>query len=184
MGVSVRERDLIHFLARRGYAVVDPGDVSMCLPTLPHREPPPAPDLAALGLALWPFDNQAPFTGQETPGREMYTLWGDNGGDAYAGLALVDGAGVLHGHISWYPMVRPGWAAIANFWLSPVLRGRGLGRYLLDLALYEMAHAAPPHGGYHAVEVQTQTVRHPVAVELYQRRGFSVDEAWVNLVKT
>jgi ribosomal protein S18 acetylase RimI-like enzyme len=90
----------------------------------------------------------------------------------------------MWGHISWYPMRQPGWAAVANFWVASRLRRQGLGRYLLALALHDMAHAPAPRGGYQGVEVQSHLVHHPVAVALYEKHGFRIDEVWVSLVKT
>lgn len=182
-GISATDSELIRFLARRGYRVADPGDVSMTL-VLGARTMPATPDLDALGLAVTVMDQARPFTGTEPSGREEYTLRGDNGGAPFAGLALVDGAQRLCGHISWYPMARPGWVALAGFWLAPELRGHGLGRYLLDRALAEMVHAAAPRGGYSHAEVHTHLTHHADASALYTRRGFTVEAAWVNLVKT
>ncbi len=183
LGISATDTGLIRFLARRGYRATDPGDVSMTA-TLGARPVPPAPDLAALGLAVVTLDPAHPFTGTEPPGRAEYTLRGDNGGAPFAALVLVDGEGCLRGHLSWYPMTRPGWAALAGFWVAPELRGRGLGRYLLDRALADMVQAPPPRGGYTHVEVHTHLTHHAAAAALYGRRGFAVEAAWVNLVKT
>jgi GNAT superfamily N-acetyltransferase len=191
MGVSVQDRLLIHFLAYRGYRVVDPGDVSMRLPLAPRPEPP-LPDLAALGLTLLPVSHESSFTGREPQGREEYSLWGDNGGAPYAGYLLVTAETLLQAHISWYPMRQPGVAAIAGFWVAPALRGRGLGTYLLDRTLYDLVHFPAPRGGYHTVpqwgkfhtvEVQTHLVHHARAAALYERRGFVTEAAWINLVK-
>lgn len=186
MGINAHDSELIRFLAQRGYRAVDPGDVSMVADLAPQveREPPTAPDLAALGLELARFDHVRPFSGQEPPGREEYTYWGHNDGAPYAGLALVDGEKRLHAHISWYPMHQPGSVALVALWLAPDLRGQGLGRYLLDQGLYEMVHSPAPRGGYHRVELETHLVRHAAATAMYQRRGFQIDAAWVNLVKT
>jgi GNAT superfamily N-acetyltransferase len=187
MGVNAHDRELIRFLARRGYGVVDPGDVSLHLDPLPGDSLPPLFDLAAHGLRLQAIDATRPFTGHEPVGREEYTLWGNNHGEPYAGFVVVDASELLYGHIAWYPMPEAGagrrWAALVNYWVAPDRRGQGLGRFLLDLALHEMAHAEPPRGGYQAVEVQTHLIHHARAAQMYQRRGFVIDAAWVNLVK-
>jgi GNAT superfamily N-acetyltransferase len=80
-------------------------------------------------------------------------------------------------------MRQAGHAAIAGFWVAPSLRGHGLGRYLLDRALVEQMHAPPPWGGYRTVEVQTHLVKHAQAAALYERRGFEIEMAWVNMSK-
>lgn len=184
MGIAAGETELIHFLARRGYRAHDPGEVSLRLAHLGTPAQPAPPDLDAHGLRLVSFSHQAPFAGDEQPDRQDYAHWASRHDLPYAGVGLVDHSGTLHGHISWFPMRQAGWAAVANFWVDLPLRGLGLGRYLLDQALYEMAHAPAPRGGYQAVAVQSHLVHHPVAVALYQRHGFEIDEAWVSLVKT
>lgn len=185
LGVSARDTDLLRFLSRRGYAVVQPGDVSLTLDVAGRSvAPPKAPWLVSLGLRLLAISHEAPFTGHEEPDRVEYTLWGDNGGNPYAGLVLADGDGLLRGAISWHPMADAGRAGIFGLWIAPELRGRGLGAFLLDQALCEMSTAPAPRGGYASVEVLTHLVRHANAVGLYESRGFQVDEAWVHLVKT
>ena len=73
---------------------------------------------------------------------------------------------------------------MATYWLAPELRGQGLGGFLLDSAMYEMILFAPPRGGAETVELRTHLAHHGIAVKLYEQRGFEIDEAWVNLVKT
>ena len=183
LGVSAHDAELLTFLAHRGYVVVDPGDVSLRLTLLP-RPAPPVPDLAGLGLHLHPIGHLHPFAGRDPERRAELSLWRDNGGDPYAGLVLADDAGVAHGHIAWYPMRQADTAGLVSFWVAPALRGRGLGRYLLDLALSEMSSTNASHRVYHRVDVHTHLVHHSRASELYRRRGFVVDTIWVNLVKT
>jgi GNAT superfamily N-acetyltransferase len=182
MGVSVQDSLLINFLAHRGYHVVEPGDVSMTL-KLSRQPEPSMPDFAAWGLQLVTVSHEMPFEGSEPKGREEYTLYGDNGGSPYFGYLLVNAERLLQAHISWYPMRQAGCAAIAGFWVAPALRGRGVGRYLLDRTLYDLIHAAPPWGGYNRVEVQTHLVAHAHAAALYERRGFQTEMAWVNMSK-
>lgn len=188
MGLNAHDGELIRFLAQRGYRTIDPGDVSMVAGAgewgAAERKPPAPPNLAAHGLSLLRFDHVHPFDGQEPPGREEYSYWGHNDGAPYAGLALVDGGGMLHAHLSWYPLHQPDSVALVAFWVAPALRSHGLGRFLLDQALYEMAHCPPPRGGYQRIDVHTHLVHHPQAHAMYQRRGFVIDAAWVNLVKT
>ena len=181
MGVSAHDTELLNFLAHHGYGVVDPGDVSLRLDLSP-RPAPPEPDLA--GLHLQHIDAQHPFTGRDPDGRAELSLWRGNGGDPYAGLVLVADSGVAQGHIAWYPMRQAGSAGLVSFWVAPALRGRGLGRYLLDLALSEMSTPNATHRVYDRIDVHTHLVHHSRASELYRRRGFVVDTIWVNLVKT
>jgi ribosomal protein S18 acetylase RimI-like enzyme len=180
MGIQAGETELIHFLARRGYAVDEPGDVSMVLRTAGQVRPAPAPmDLAAHGLNLLEVSHERPFTGREPPGRQEYTLWDHNQDDPYAGYVLVNRQNLLRGHISWYPLPETGRVALGNFWLAPDLRGRGLGANLLDLGLHAMSQI-----GRQAIELHTHLTLFARAVSLYESRGFEIDAAWVNLVKT
>lgn len=187
LGISVHDRTLTHFLHNRGYHIGDVGDVSMQCTLTPQSAPAvpnlDAPDLDALGLRVVEISHEHPFTGIEPAGREEYTLYGGNGGAPYAGYVLVNAANLLRGHISWYPMRQAGHAAIAGFWVAPALRGKGLGRYLLDHTLVELQSAPPPRGGFATVEVETHLVNHAEAAALYERRGFEVVMAWVNLSK-
>ena len=183
MGVSAHDADLLAFLAHRGYRVVDPGDVSLRLALSP-RPVPSAPDLAGLGLHLLTVDEQHPFAGRDPAGRAELSLWGKNDGDPYAGLVLADADEVAHGHIAWYPIQQADAAGLVSFWVAPALRGRGLGRYLLDRSLSEMSRKNAFHRVYDKVDVHTHLVHHSRASELYRSRGFVVDTIWVNLVKT
>ena len=183
MGVSAHDADLLAFLAHRGYRVVDPGDVSLRLALSP-RPVPSAPDLAGLGLHLLTVDEQHPFAGRDPAGRAELSLWGKNDGDPYAGLVLADADEVAHGHIAWYPIQQADTAGLVSFWVAPALRGRGLGRYLLDRSLSEMSRKNAFHRVYDKVDVHTHLVHHSRASELYRSRGFVVDTIWVNLVKT
>lgn len=192
MGVSIREQELIRFLARRGYLVTEPGDVSMALDVdaalaQGHDfSSPPQPDLASLGLRQIEVSHEQPFQGTEPGPVKEYSLWGANDGDPYTGILLVDGENILRGHISWYPMPEPGKVALGNFGVDPELRHRGLGNYLLDLGLYRMIHDPVQTGGDRQaiVELHTHLDRNAQAVRLYRRRGFEIVDAWVNLVKT
>lgn len=183
--VNVHDRALLGFLSHRGYHVEDPGDISMRRTLDPaHIAPPPMPDLAALGLRLVEVDETAPFTGEEPEGRAELSVWPPNPDTPYAGLILVDSAGMLNAHLYWYPMRQAGWAAIGGFWVAPVYRGKGLGGYLLDRALYDLAHPQAAKPTYHTVELQTHLVHHARATTLYQHRGFEMVTAWVRLTKT
>lgn len=189
MGVNAKEKGLLHFLARRGYAVVDPGDISMMTDLQRHPPKPPADiDLDERGLRLVRVDHNRPFQGSEPLDRQEYATWGANKQHPYAALILVDSTQMLRGHICWYPLPENGTnrdgAGIYAFWLAPDLRGAGLGSLLLDAALSDMVTPSSLGGPFERAEVQTHLVRHATAVALYESRGFQIDDAWVTLVKT
>ena len=79
--------------------------------------------------------------------------------------------------------------ALSHFWLSPDLRGKGLGSYLLDSGLHAMSVPNPDFPGLHSngpryIELHTHLLQNERAVSLYERRGFQIEVAWVKLVKT
>jgi GNAT superfamily N-acetyltransferase len=195
MGLSLTtDRPAIDWLARRGYVVREPGDVSLARSLDGPLRPPADPDWAALGLSPRAISHQQPWTG---PGYDELRLWGTGSGWPYAGTVLVDGDGAAVARIVWRPdaagdhsgrSVSPdateraatsAGAAIVRLDVRPAWQGRGLGSYLLARALAEMAAA-----GYARVEVQTHVVKHPRSHELYARRGFMLVDAWASLVKT
>ncbi len=176
MGVSaIHDKELIAWLGRRGYIVVNPGDVSMAA-TLHGRERPTDPGLETRGLRLVPINERSPWTGDEP----FYQLraWGDNGGRQYQGLVVADGDRAV-GSVVWYPLPDDLTAALAWIGLEKPYRGLRFGSYLLDRALVEMAHR-----GYLNVEVHVHSKDNPEAFFLFKRRGFNVIDYWVNLVKT
>lgn len=180
--LNAQDSATIGFFGRRGYRAHEPGDVSLRLVMRKPPPPPAQPDLPR-GMRVIEVSHQNPFTGSEPPDREEYSLWGDNQGDPYAALIVVDAQERMFGHIGWYPMWRAEHAAICSFWLAPHLRGRKVGAWLLDQALHRIYAAPAPLGGYRAVEVHTHSVRHPVATRLYESRGFQLEAAWAALVK-
>lgn len=189
MGVNAHDAELVHFLANRGYAVVEPGDVSMSA-DLQRRPPgkPPRDGLEPQGLRLVRADHTAPFRGREPADRLEYASWGHNDEFPHAAVILADHANMLRGHLCWYPLPAGSGthatAGIYAFWLAPDLRGQGLGSLLLDTALDDMTKPSQMGGPFRRVEVQTHVVRHIEAVALYESRGFQIDDAWVSLVKT
>jgi GNAT superfamily N-acetyltransferase len=195
MGVSLRsDRPLIDWLAGRGYRVVEPGDVSLARSLDGSLPRPVEPDWGALRLRPVAISHLTPWTG---PGYDELRLWDGNGGWPYAGAVLVDVTGEAVARIVWRPDVGSGdlrrsttseateaaaasaGAAIVRLNVQPAWQGRGLGSYLLDRALVEMAAA-----GHTRVEVQTHVTKYPRAYELYTRRGFTLEDAWASLVKT
>ncbi len=176
MGVSASaDKDLIDWLSRRSYHVVQPGDVSM-IADLHGRERPPDPGLAPRRLRAVMINEQAPWTGDEP----FYHLrgWGRNGGRQYQGLVMADGNRAI-GSAVWYPLPDGLTAALAWIGLERPYRGLRFGSYLLDRALVEMANR-----GYLFVEVHVHMKESPEAFAMFRHRGFEVIDYWVNLVKT
>jgi GNAT superfamily N-acetyltransferase len=195
MGLALTtDRPLIDWLARRGYTIREPGDVSLARGLARALRPPAEPDWAALGLHPRAISQWQPWTG---PGYDELRLWAEDSDGPYAGAVLVDGSGAAVARIVWRPDVgstafhgstapaaaevgpASAGAAIVRLDVQPAWQGRGLGSYLLARALAEMAAA-----GHARVEVQTHVVKHPRAHELYSRRGFMLEDAWATLVKT
>lgn len=176
MGVSaVKDLDLIAWLGRRGYSVVDAGDVSM-VASLHGCERPPVPDLEARKLHIVPISHQSPWTGAEPLNR--LRAWGANGGREYGGLVVADGSRAV-GSVVWYPLPDAETAALAWIGIERPYRGLRFGSYLLDRAMVEMASR-----GYISVEVHVHSHANPEAFGLFRRRGFQVIDYWVNLVRT
>jgi GNAT superfamily N-acetyltransferase len=179
MGLSLRsDRPLIDWLARRGYNVIESGDVSLAFEINGSLPPPAEPDWDALGLLSIAISHRQPWTG---PGYDELRLWGDNQGHPYAGVVLEDAAGEAVARIVWIPLSalpRSG-AAIIRLDVAEAWRGRGLGSYLLDQTLH-----GSTSGGHSRVEVQTHLVKHALAHAMYIRRGFILEDAWASLVKT
>ncbi len=176
MGVSaVKDVDLIAWLGRRGYGVVDAGDVSM-VASLHDLERPHAPDLEGHGLHVEPISHLSPWTGDEPLTR--LRAWGDNGCHEYGGLVVADGRRAV-GSAVWYPLPDAETAALAWIGLERPYRGLRFGSYLLDRAMAEMAGR-----GYLAVEVHVHSKDNPEAYSLFRRRNFQVIDYWVNLVRT
>ncbi len=179
MGLSLRtDRQMIGWLARRGYAVVEPGDVSLARKLDGSFLPPAEPDWDTLGVQPAGISYRQPWTG---PGYDEQRLWADNLGHQYAGVVLADAAGVAVARVVWISLsaLAGSTASIIRLDVAQAWRGRGLGGYLLDRTLAEMAAA-----GHARVEVQTHVTKHQRAYEIYIRRGFRLEDAWASLVKT
>ncbi len=179
MGLSLRtDRQMIGWLARRGYAVVEPGDVSLARELDGSFLPPAEPDWDTLGVQPSGISHRQPWTG---PGYDELRLWGSNHGNPYAGTVLVDAAGEAVARIVWIPLsaLPRSDATIIRLDVARAWRSRGLGSYLLDQTLHGLARS-----GYSRVEMQTHLIKHAQAYAMYARRGFTVEDAWANLVKT
>ena len=206
MGVSLRtDRAAIDWLARRGYSVLEPGDVSLARGLDEPIASPVELEWDVLGLRPVAIYRQQPWTG---PGYDELRLWGAGAGWPYAGVVLVDGRGEAVARLVWRPdpkgfdesragevvgaesaprvdddaaqtlRVAAG-AAIIRLDVAEAWQGRGLGSYLLQRSLAEMAAA-----GHDRVEMQTHVVKHARAHAMYTRRGFTLADAWASLVKT
>ncbi len=135
-------------------------------------------------MRLERIDHTTPIPFREPHDRREYESWYGGDDNPYSGIVLVDSDNQLRGHLCWYPMPASCRAGIYAFWLTPALRGKGLGGLLLDTALADMSRETQFGGPFDYAEVQSHLVRHDVAVALYKSRGFTIDAAWVNLVKT
>lgn len=185
MGMRAGAGTLIDFLSKRGYLSVEIGDVSLERSGEPPAMPSFPAALTADGIRPIHFSHRNPFTGEETTKLPSVSRWGDNGGDPYFGIGLMDGDNMLRGQIAWYPMHTAGKMALVNFRIDPELRGRRGGSYLLDRGLNEMMQGTDRSGGpIKTVSLHTHLTLFPNAMRLYRSRGFDVVEAWVNLVKT
>jgi ribosomal protein S18 acetylase RimI-like enzyme len=172
---AVSDKAQVEWLTRRGYQVVDPGDVSMQA-SLHNPERPQDPGLAQRGLRVVGISERSPWRGDEP----FYRLrgWNNNGGRQYHGLVVAEGERAV-GEVVWYPLPDQETAALAWFGIEQSYRGLRFGSYLLDRARVEMAGR-----GYLSVEVHVHTRRHPEAFAMFRHRGFQVIDYWVNLVKT
>ena len=176
MGVSaIKDSDLVTWLGRRGYGVVDPGDVSM-LANLHDRERPAEPALAERRLRVVSISHASPWLGDEAFNR--LRTWAFNGGREYGGLVVADAQRAV-GSVVWYPLPDAETAALAWIGIERPYRGLRFGSYLLDRAMVEMANR-----GYLSVEVHVHSKDNPEAFSLFRRRGFQVIDYWVNLVRT
>jgi GNAT superfamily N-acetyltransferase len=95
----------------------------------------------------------------------------------YVGLGIRN-AHRLVGDCIWFPMRRPGRAALYSLRLAEDWRGQGLGWRLLDEGLRIMRRQ-----GYAEVELHTSPDRNGVAYAMYSRRGFRDVMEWVVLEK-
>ncbi len=185
MGVKTKDTELLHFLANRGYNIVDPGDISLTAELDGAQLQVPAEiEQLAPDLRMKRVDHTAPFPFTEPWDRREYSSWISGRDYPYTGLVLVDGTNELIGHLCWYPLKAASRAGIYSVWITPVVRGKGLGAFLLDHALADMRRHTHLGGLYDYAEVQSHLVRHDSAVALYESRGFQIDDAWVTLVKT
>jgi GNAT superfamily N-acetyltransferase len=183
--ISASEQETIRFFARRGYRIADAGEVSMLLDLKqysPRQPMTPAP-VESRSLRQVRFSDREPYGGGEPEGRIRYSTIGDNEGNPFAGLGLVDSSNMLVATSAWFPLGGER-AGFTDFFVSGALRGQGLGRFLLDSALHDIAAGVGLNRSFASVELQTNLVRSTRAVGMYEARGFTTVEAWAPLVKT
>jgi ribosomal protein S18 acetylase RimI-like enzyme len=175
IGLSVADGSLIDFLAAAGYRPVREQEVSLLAPLRRFEARLPALDglcfVRTSGERSWPGP-VAWVAGEEAGyGYERY------GPMAYDTLAVVRGETIM-GHCQWYPMRQAGRAALYDLRLDASLRGRGLGRALLEGGMAAMAKA-----GYRETELHASPERNAVAFRMYRRLGFREVAHWIALEK-
>ena len=189
LGLSARATETIGFLSRRGYRAFGAGDVSMTLDFATRMPTPPSlpPAAGQSEVRLLRGGTGHSVAGPVSGMRHWFEKETGRESKPYHSLLLVDFArhaqGQVVGSIIWYEQAS-GRCALSGFWLAQEWRGRGLGAWLLDSALHAMATWPPPAGGYAGVELHTHLTHYPRAMQMYERRGFVVDDLWVNLEKT
>ncbi|MBN1837761.1 MAG: GNAT family N-acetyltransferase [Spirochaetales bacterium] len=181
IGITAQDRALLDLLRSRGYVPAElPGEEVAMVAALGPRDPPPRPDLEALGLAEVVVTENAPWQGRIAwypPGEPPGYHYGRFGPYRHYALALARGEAITS-HLEWYPMTEPGRVALWDFRVAEEDRGHGLGSYLLDRALLRMWEQ-----GYRTVELHTNTHNNAQAFEMYRRRGFAVAVRWLRFQK-
>ncbi len=165
-GISVLWSDSAtkRFFARRGYA---PRFKALQLEIAIDQARFEAPEAA--GLEVRVSDSHYPDLDTPYPGRARYAA----GGAFECAAALQEGRTV--GVLSWYPLaeVEPGRYAIFEALVAERMRGKGVGRTLLAVALRRMREA-----GARRCDVLTIPEVSEAAYRLYLEAGFSKVEEW------
>ena len=175
VGLSVEDAALLGFLIAEGYQPLMEQEVSLLMPL--RRRDFEAPLVEGLrfvrvsGEHPWPgpvawVEGEAAGYGYERYGKMAYDT-----------LAVVQAETIL-GHCQWYPMRQAGRAALYDLRLDASLRGRGLGKALLEGGLAAMAEA-----GYREAELHASPQRNLIAFRMYQRLGFREVARWISLEK-
>ncbi len=175
IGLTRGDEGLLSMARAAGYTPSAEREVSMLLRLQPaaFRRPRYA------DLRLVDVGAEEPWPGpvawlRDAPAGYGYEQYGIH---AYQALAAVKGESIV-GHCLWYPMRQPGRAVLYELRLEESLRGRGLGKALLQGALAAMAQA-----GYREAELHTSPQRSPVAYPLYRQCGFEDVLSWIALEK-
>ena len=180
MGIAEGDAQVIRFLGGRGYRPGQRGQEITMAAGLAGRPDPPRPPLEEFGLSEVRVSEGQPWPGRigwYPAGAPAGYLYGAFGPYRHEVIALAHGDTII-AHAEWYRMRQPGWAALPDIGVSEADRGRGLGHYLLDKALWAMAREV-----FKAVELHTHTAKNALACGMYLRRGFTIAERWVTLQK-
>ena len=175
IGLSIADGSLLDFLAGAGYRPAAEQEVSLVAPL--HRSERKLPVVE--GLCFVRVSGEQPWPGPVAwvAGEEAGYGYERYGPMAYDTLAVVRAETIL-GHCQWYPMRQAGRAALYDLRLDASLRGRGLGKALLEGGLAAMAKA-----GYRETELHASPERNSVAIRMYQRFGFREVAHWIALEK-
>lgn len=176
MGLTSDDHALLAFLHDAGYEPIEEREVSMSALLRPVEMPREAPG----GLRLVRVTPQEPW-----PGRVAWAVGVETGYGyeryqpmaSYDTFAVADGDTIV-GHCQWYPMRRAGRAVLFDLRVDPSVRGRGIGRLVLQGALAAMAQA-----GYREAELHTSPQRNTIAYGMYLGAGFREVAEWVMLHK-
>ncbi len=175
IGLCADDAYFLNWLSRAGYVPVPAREVSMVARVERSDQTLKAPrelrvirvteDKPWTGTLAWKTSG-APGYGYETYGPCRYDT-----------LALTSGQTII-GHCQWYPMRKPGRAALYDLRLAPSWRGHGLGRFLFLTGLQAMADQ-----GYREVELHTSPERNAIAHAMYRASGFVEVENWIVMEK-
>lgn len=175
MGLCADDIHFLEWLASAGYRKVEEGEVSMVggLASCAAADGVPA------GLEVVRITERERWSGTVA-----WRPWSDSGYGydkygpcRYDTVALARGQTIL-GHCQWYPMRKPGRAALFDLRLDPALRGQGLGSFLFLAGLRAMEEQ-----GYAEVELHTSPQRNAVAYAMYRASGLVVVENWIIMEK-
>ncbi|MCJ7623352.1 MAG: GNAT family N-acetyltransferase [Anaerolineaceae bacterium] len=179
MGLTWDDHQFLEFLRACKYEVVEGREISM-LALLKPNEPSSIRKLNLKELSKVRITPEHPWEGKVkwVDGVERgYGFERFNITTPYHVIALSKGD-TLVGHCLWYPMSKKDRAALFDLRVEPSFRGRGLGRYLIEVALVDMAVA-----GFREVELHTSPQRNPVAYKLYNKLNFFEVAEWLTLAK-
>lgn len=175
IGLCDDDDHFLRWLARAGYRKVEEREVSMVGELASRREAIGSPE--GLEVAWITEGEKWRGTVAWRPSSEAGYGYEKFGPCRYDTVALVQAKTIL-GHCQWYPMRKPGRAALFDLRLDPLLRGRGLGSWLLLTGLRAMEEQ-----GYAEVELHTSPQRNAVAHAMYRANGLVDVEDWIIMEK-
>jgi ribosomal protein S18 acetylase RimI-like enzyme len=179
IGISERNGACRSFFLKHRYREVeDEGQEITMTAALGRRSEPRKPQLAALGLREVRLNQNTPWRGRilHYPSEHIGYGYERFGPYRWEAVVLVRDD-TITSQLEWYPMREDDNVALWDLRVGEDDRGRGLGSYLLDRALYTMSL------DYGNVELHTNTDRNARAVAMYRRRGFRIAEKWVGYIK-